>query len=72
MALDISMGGSTNTILHLLAAAQEAGLPYGLADMDEVSRRVPCLSKVAPNVAPGGTYYMEDVHRAAWYPRHPR
>lgn len=72
MALDISMGGSTNTILHLLAAAQEAELPYGLAEMDEVSRRVPCLSKVAPNVAPGGTYYMEDVHRAAWHPRHPR
>ncbi|WP_328329777.1 MULTISPECIES: dihydroxy-acid dehydratase [unclassified Streptomyces] len=68
MALDISMGGSTNTILHLLAAAQEAGLPYGLADMDEVSRRVPCLSKVAPNVAPGGTYYMEDVHRAGGIP----
>ncbi|MET9535020.1 dihydroxy-acid dehydratase [Streptomyces sp. NPDC006649] len=68
MALDISMGGSTNTILHLLAAAQEAELPYGLADMDEVSRRVPCLSKVAPNVAPGGTYYMEDVHRAGGIP----
>ncbi|WP_405778244.1 dihydroxy-acid dehydratase [Streptomyces sp. NBC_00859] len=68
MALDISMGGSTNTILHLLAAAQEAELPYGLGDMDEVSRRVPCLSKVAPNVAPGGTYYMEDVHRAGGIP----
>ncbi|MCX4724757.1 dihydroxy-acid dehydratase [Streptomyces sp. NPDC090052] len=68
MALDISMGGSTNTILHLLAAAQEAELPYGLAEMDEVSRRVPCLSKVAPNVAPGGTYYMEDVHRAGGIP----
>ncbi|MGW7272076.1 dihydroxy-acid dehydratase [Streptomyces sp. NPDC054864] len=68
MALDISMGGSTNTILHLLAAAQEAELDYGLADMDEVSRRVPCLAKVAPNVAPGGTYYMEDVHRAGGIP----
>ncbi|MGW5866409.1 dihydroxy-acid dehydratase [Streptomyces sp. NPDC055239] len=68
MALDISMGGSTNTILHLLAAAQEAELEYTLADMDEVSRRVPCLAKVAPNVAPGGTYYMEDVHRAGGIP----
>jgi dihydroxy-acid dehydratase len=68
MALDISMGGSTNTILHLLAAAQEAELDYGLAQMDEVSRRVPCLAKVAPNVAPGGTYYMEDVHRAGGIP----
>ncbi|MEU7023181.1 dihydroxy-acid dehydratase [Streptomyces sp. NPDC046203] len=68
MALDIAMGGSTNTILHLLAAAQEAGLDYGLSDMDAVSRRVPCLAKVAPNVAPGGTYYMEDVHRAGGIP----
>ncbi|WP_406862378.1 dihydroxy-acid dehydratase [Streptomyces sp. HUAS MG47] len=68
MALDIAMGGSTNTILHLLAAAQEAELDYGLADMDEISRRVPCLAKVAPNVAPGGTYYMEDVHRAGGIP----
>ncbi|MFF0726255.1 dihydroxy-acid dehydratase [Streptomyces sp. NPDC004134] len=68
MALDIAMGGSTNTILHLLAAAQEAGLEYGLADIDAVSRRVPCLAKVAPNVAPGGTYYMEDVHRAGGIP----
>ncbi|GGZ28867.1 dihydroxy-acid dehydratase [Streptomyces nitrosporeus] len=68
MALDIAMGGSTNTILHLLAAAQEAELDYGLADIDAVSRRVPCLAKVAPNVAPGGTYYMEDVHRAGGIP----
>ncbi|WP_282696646.1 dihydroxy-acid dehydratase [Streptomyces sp. CC208A] len=68
MALDIAMGGSTNTILHLLAAAQEAELDYGLSDMDEVSRRVPCLAKVAPNVAPRGTYYMEDVHRAGGIP----
>ncbi len=68
MALDIAMGGSTNTILHLLAAAQEAELDFGLDDMDEVSRRVPCLAKVAPNVAPGGTYYMEDVHRAGGIP----
>ncbi|MEU5660290.1 dihydroxy-acid dehydratase [Streptomyces sp. NPDC047737] len=68
MALDIAMGGSTNTILHLLAAAQEAGLDFGLPEMDEISRRVPCLAKVAPNVAPGGTYYMEDVHRAGGIP----
>ncbi|MEU9082577.1 dihydroxy-acid dehydratase [Streptomyces sp. NPDC048357] len=68
MALDIAMGGSTNTILHLLAAAQEAGLEYDLTDIDAVSCRVPCLSKVAPNVAPGGTYYMEDVHRAGGMP----
>ncbi|MDX3059591.1 dihydroxy-acid dehydratase [Streptomyces sp. LamerLS-316] len=68
MALDIAMGGSTNTILHLLAAAQEAELDFGLAEMDEISRRVPCLAKVAPNVAPGGTYYMEDVHRAGGIP----
>ncbi|WP_031511433.1 dihydroxy-acid dehydratase [Streptomyces megasporus] len=64
MALDIAMGGSTNTILHLLAAAQEAELDFGLADIDAVSRRVPCLSKVAPN----GSYYMEDVHRAGGIP----
>ncbi|MER6996481.1 dihydroxy-acid dehydratase [Streptomyces sp. NPDC000410] len=68
MALDIAMGGSTNTILHLLAAAQEAELDYDLKDIDAVSRRVPCLAKVAPNVAPGGTYYMEDVHRAGGIP----
>jgi dihydroxy-acid dehydratase len=68
MALDIAMGGSTNTILHLLAAAEEAQLAYNLDDINEVSRRVPCLSKVAPNVAPGGTYYMEDVHRAGGMP----
>ncbi|MFJ7205407.1 dihydroxy-acid dehydratase [Streptomyces sp. NPDC098789] len=68
MALDIAMGGSTNTILHLLAAAQEAGLDYDLKDINEVSLRVPCLSKVAPNVAPGGTYYMEDIHRAGGIP----
>jgi dihydroxy-acid dehydratase len=68
MALDIAMGGSTNTILHLLAAAHEAELAYDLGDIDAVSRRVPCLAKVAPNVAPGGTYYMEDVHRAGGIP----
>ena len=68
MALDIAMGGSTNTILHLLAAAHEAGVQFGLDEIDEVSRRVPCLAKVAPNVANGKTYYMEDVHRAGGIP----
>ncbi|MFP1628644.1 dihydroxy-acid dehydratase [Streptomyces sp. 5K101] len=68
MALDIAMGGSTNTILHLLAAAQEAGVPFGLDEIDAVSRRVPCLAKVAPNVAKNRTYYMEDVHRAGGIP----
>ncbi|MBP1134490.1 dihydroxy-acid dehydratase [Arthrobacter sp. PvP023] len=64
MALDIAMGGSTNTILHLLAAAHEAELDYTLTDIDRLSRRVPCLCKVAPN----GTYLMEDVHRAGGMP----
>ncbi|GAB2528278.1 dihydroxy-acid dehydratase [Paramicrobacterium agarici] len=68
MALDIAMGGSTNTILHLLAAAHEAGVDFGLDEIDAVSRRVPCLAKVAPNVANGRTYYMEDVHRAGGIP----
>ncbi|MEU9455310.1 dihydroxy-acid dehydratase [Streptomyces sp. NPDC048277] len=68
MALDIAMGGSTNTILHLLAAAQEAGVPFGLEEINAVSRRVPCLAKVAPNVAKTRTYYMEDVHRAGGIP----
>jgi dihydroxy-acid dehydratase len=68
MALDIAMGGSTNTILHLLAAAQEAGVSFDLDDINEVSRRVPCLAKVAPNVAKDRTYYMEDVHRAGGIP----
>ncbi|WP_328728775.1 dihydroxy-acid dehydratase [Streptomyces jietaisiensis] len=68
MALDIAMGGSTNTILHLLAAAQEAGVEFGLEQIDAVSRRVPCLAKVAPNVAKDRTYYMEDVHRAGGIP----
>jgi dihydroxy-acid dehydratase len=60
MALDIAMGGSTNTILHLLAAAHEAGVDFGLKEIDELSRRVPCLCKVAPN----GSAHVEDVHRA--------
>ncbi|WP_055702534.1 MULTISPECIES: dihydroxy-acid dehydratase [Streptomyces] len=68
MALDIAMGGSTNTILHLLAAAREAEVGYDLSDIDAVSRRVPCLAKVAPNAAPTTTYYMEDVHRAGGIP----
>ncbi|MFE7526273.1 dihydroxy-acid dehydratase [Kitasatospora sp. NPDC057542] len=64
MALDIAMGGSTNTILHLLAAAQEAELDFDMRAIDAISRKVPCLSKVAPN----GSYYMEDVHRAGGIP----
>ena len=61
MTLDIAMGGSTNTILHLLAAAQEAEVAFDLHDIDRLSRRVPQLCKVAPNIQ---TYHMEDVHRA--------
>jgi dihydroxy-acid dehydratase len=68
MALDIAMGGSTNTILHLLAAAHEAGIDFGLDEIDEISRRVPCLAKIAPNPAYGRMYYMEDVHRAGGIP----
>ncbi|MCI7479567.1 MAG: dihydroxy-acid dehydratase [[Pasteurella] aerogenes] len=61
MSLDIAMGGSTNTVLHLLAAAQEAEVDFTMSDIDHLSRRVPCLSKVAPNT---DKYHMEDVHRA--------
>ena len=61
MTLDIAMGGSTNTVLHLLAAAQEAGIDFTMADIDRLSRRVPCLCKVAPNVP---DVHIEDVHRA--------
>src|SRR6201994_155117 len=61
MSLDIAMGGSTNTVLHLLAAAQEAGVDFTMADIDRLSRRVPCLSKVAPAKS---DVHMEDVHRA--------
>lgn len=64
MCMDIAMGGSTNTVLHLLAAAHEAELDFALADIDALSRRVPCLSKVAPN----GAYLVEDVHRAGGVP----
>ncbi|MQA09249.1 MAG: dihydroxy-acid dehydratase [Pseudonocardiaceae bacterium] len=60
MALDMAMGGSTNTVLHILAAASEGEIGFSLEDIDAVSRRVPCLSKVAPN----SNYHMEDVHRA--------
>ena len=64
MALDVAMGGSTNTILHLLAAAHEAGVDFGLKEIDELSRRVPCLCKVAPS----SSYHLEDVHRAGGIP----
>jgi dihydroxy-acid dehydratase len=65
MTLDIAMGGSTNTVLHLLAAVREAGIDYSLADIDARSRVVPCICKVAPS-AP---WLMEDVHRAGGIPR---
>jgi dihydroxy-acid dehydratase len=61
IALDIAMGGSTNTVLHLLAAAQEAGVSFTMSDIDRMSRKVPCLAKVAPSTQ---KYHMEDVHRA--------
>jgi len=61
MILDIAMGGSTNTILHLLAAAQEANVDFSMADIDALSRKVPQLCKVAPN---SQQYHIEDVHRA--------
>ncbi|MBO9378230.1 dihydroxy-acid dehydratase [Sphingomonas histidinilytica] len=61
MSLDIAMGGSTNTVLHLLAAAHEGQVPFTMADIDRLSRRVPCLCKVAPAKQ---DVHMEDVHRA--------
>ncbi|WP_340587529.1 dihydroxy-acid dehydratase [Erythrobacter alti] len=61
MSLDIAMGGSTNTVLHLLAAAHEAGVDFTMKDIDRLSRTVPCLSKVAPAKS---DVHMEDVHRA--------
>jgi dihydroxy-acid dehydratase len=64
MALDMAMGGSTNTVLHILAAAHEGEIPFTQDDIDAISRRVPCLSKVAPN----SNYHMEDVHRAGGIP----
>ena len=60
MTLDIAMGGSTNTVLHLLAVAQEAGVDFTMQDIDSLSRRVPCLCKVSPS----SPYHMEDVNRA--------
>jgi dihydroxy-acid dehydratase len=65
MSLDISMGGSTNTVLHLLAAAYEGGIDFTMADIDRLSRRVPVLCKVAPSVA---DVHIEDVHRAGGIP----
>jgi dihydroxy-acid dehydratase len=61
MTLDIAMGGSTNTVLHLLAAAHEGEVPFTMKDIDRLSRRVPCLCKVAPSIA---NVHLEDVHRA--------
>ena len=61
MTLDIAMGGSTNTVLHILAAAHEAGIDFTMKDIDRLSRRVPCVCKVAPAVA---DVHIEDVHRA--------
>ncbi|AWI79550.1 dihydroxy-acid dehydratase [Parazoarcus communis] len=61
ITLDVSMGGSTNTVLHLLAAANEAGIDFTMKDIDRISRRVPCLCKVAPAVP---DVHIEDVHRA--------
>ncbi len=61
MTLDVAMGGSTNTVLHLLAAAQEGGVPFTMKDIDRISRKVPCLCKVAPMT---DKYHIEDVHRA--------
>ena len=61
ITLDVAMGGSTNTVLHLLAAAKEAGVDFTMKDIDRISRKVPCLCKVAPAVA---DVHIEDVHRA--------
>src|SRR5581483_12082416 len=65
MRLDIAMGGSTNTVLHLLAAAREGEVDFDLSEIDRLSRSTPCLSKVAPNTL---KYHMEDVHRAGGIP----
>jgi dihydroxy-acid dehydratase len=64
MALDMAMGGSTNTVLHVLAAAREGEVDFTIEDIDAIGRKVPCLSKVAPN----SDYHMEDVHRAGGIP----
>ncbi|WP_322014170.1 dihydroxy-acid dehydratase [Paraburkholderia sp. J12] len=60
MTLDVAMGGSTNTVLHLLAAAEEGGVDFTMSDIDRISRKVPCLCKVAPS----SSFHIEDVHRA--------
>ena len=65
MALDVAMGGSTNTVLHILAIANEAEVGFTLEDIDAISRRVPCLAKVAPNST---KYHIEHVHRAGGIP----
>ncbi len=65
MRVDVAMGGSTNTVLHLLAAAQEASVDFDQDDIDAISRVTPCICKVAPNTT---DYYMEDVHRAGGIP----
>ncbi|MEW2354497.1 dihydroxy-acid dehydratase [Spirillospora sp. NPDC029432] len=65
MALDIAMGGSTNTILHLLAAAHEGAVDFGLKEIDELSRRIPCVCKLAPATP---EYHVEDCHRAGGIP----
>ncbi|MCL2802534.1 MAG: dihydroxy-acid dehydratase [Micrococcales bacterium] len=64
MTLDIAMGGSTNTILHILAIAQQAGVGFGLDQIEQLSRRVPCLAKISPN----GSALVQDVHRAGGIP----
>ena len=64
MRVDIAMGGSTNTVLHLLAAAREAEVAFDLDDIDRLSRTTPCICKVAPS----SEYHMEDVHRAGGIP----
>ncbi len=65
MSLDVAMGGSTNTVLHILAAAIEGEVDFGLEDIDRLSRSVPCLAKVAPN---SQKFHIEDVHRAGGIP----
>src|SRR5204862_104214 len=60
LALDVAMGGSTNTILHTLAIAREAGIEYDIKRIDDISRRVPCICKVSPS----SNYHVQDVHRA--------
>jgi len=60
LMLDVAMGGSTNTVLHTLAVAREAGIPYDIARIDGISRRIPCLCKVSPS----SKYHMQDIHRA--------